>query len=386
MHDTYCDTDTVTDYHETSTEQCLTISEYVANTKVIYRTLDKHEIMQWMDQFNNEPCESTSNKQLPWIEKYRPKTLDEIMGHVRTVEIMKKFVAIRQMPHVLLYGPSGTGKTSIIRAFSRELYGKYHNIMVLELNASEERGVEVVRNKIKDFIVTKGSFVTDYKLFKLVILDEADAMTIDAQSMLRSVIEKYSENVRFCLVCNHIKKINPAIQSRCVVFKFSPVSKTYVMNKLREIIDINNIKITENSLNTIIENSKGDLRKAINTLHSSSLTYDVINNKKLIKCFGYVSNDDIKLIYKILLTQKIKDAYKNIKEITTKNFYTINDIITCISNIMITDFLTTQSIDQATFCNITINLCQIEMNLLSCPNEDIQIASLISVFHVVPKN
>src|SRR5579872_1850707 len=158
--------------------------------------------LEFMDEFREGECIESQTKEyicLPWIEKFRPNTLDDIISHENIVIALKKFIKNKQLPHLLFCGSPGTGKTSCIMACVKELYGKEKmKTMVLEINASEERGIDVVRTKIKDFIVTKGMFLEpDDVLFKMVILDEADAMTSDAQAMLRSVIEKYTENVRF---------------------------------------------------------------------------------------------------------------------------------------------------------------------------------------------
>ena len=161
---------------------------------------------------------------LPWVEKYRPKRLEDLISHEDILKTIKRFMDENRLPHLLLYGPPGTGKTSTILACARQLYkGKEFNSMVLELNASDDRGIGVVRNQIMNFASTRTIFS---KGFKLIILDEADAMTKDAQNALRRVMEKFTENVRFCLICNYLTKIIPAIQSRCTRFRFGPLTTT----------------------------------------------------------------------------------------------------------------------------------------------------------------
>ena len=148
---------------------------------------------------------------LPWVEKYRPSVLQELISHEDIIRTIRKFISEEKLPHLLFYGPPGTGKTSTILACAKELYSpKEFNSMVLELNASDDRGINVVRNQILSFASTRTIFNSGYKL---VILDEADAMTNDAQNALRRIIEKYTDNVRFCLICNYLSKIIPALQS-----------------------------------------------------------------------------------------------------------------------------------------------------------------------------
>jgi DNA replication protein DnaC len=192
--------------------------------------LSYNETMKWFKQFEENPNDieiynnNEKNKNIPWVEKYRPGSLNEIVSQTHAITSIKKFVKNRQLPHLLLYGQSGVGKTSTIMACAKEMYGDNYSIMVLNINASEERGIDVIRGKIKDFVSTKGIYTEDTtNYYKLVILDEADAITSDAQAMLRRVIENHTENVRFCLICNNVKKINYALQSRCTCFKFSPL-------------------------------------------------------------------------------------------------------------------------------------------------------------------
>ena len=138
---------------------------------------------------------------LPWVEKYRPNALQELISHEDIIKTIRKFISQDKLPHLLFYGPPGTGKTSTILACAKEIYSpKQFNSMVLELNASDDRGINVVRNQILSFASTRTIFNSGYKL---IILDEADAMTNDAQNALRRIIEKYTENVRFCMICNY---------------------------------------------------------------------------------------------------------------------------------------------------------------------------------------
>uniref|UniRef100_T1L3E1 AAA+ ATPase domain-containing protein n=1 Tax=Tetranychus urticae TaxID=32264 RepID=T1L3E1_TETUR len=198
---------------------------------------------------------------LPWVEKYRPNTLEELISHGDIVSTIQKFISERRIPHLLFYGPPGTGKTTTILAIAKQLYSqKEFSSMVLELNASDDRGIGIIRGPVLSFASTKAIFKTG---FKLVILDEADAMTQDAQDALRRIMEKYTENTRFCLICNYLSKIKPAIQSRCTRFRFGPLSSNQIVPRLDYIVSKENVNITEDGKKAILELSGGDMRKLL---------------------------------------------------------------------------------------------------------------------------
>uniref|UniRef100_A0A1D1Z8F7 Replication factor C subunit 5 n=1 Tax=Anthurium amnicola TaxID=1678845 RepID=A0A1D1Z8F7_9ARAE len=200
----------------------------------------------------------------PWVEKYRPQSLADVAAHRDIVDTIDRLTNENRLPHLLLYGPPGTGKTSTILAVARKLYGaQYHN-MILELNASDDRGIDVVRHQIQDFASTR-SFDAKYSV-KLVLLDEADAMTKDAQFALRRVIEKYTRSTRFTLICNHVNKIIPALQSRCTRFRFAPLDATHITERLQYVIKAEGIDVSESGLAAVVRLGSGDMRKALNIL------------------------------------------------------------------------------------------------------------------------
>ena len=201
---------------------------------------------------------------LPWVEKYRPNALQELISHEDIIRTIRKFISVDKLPHLLFYGPPGTGKTSTILACAKEIYSpKEFNSMVLELNASDDRGINVVRGQILSFASTRTIFNSGYKL---IILDEADAMTNDAQNALRRIIEKFTDNVRFCLICNYLSKIIPALQSRCTRFRFGPLNSEQILPRLQHVADAQNVNLTEDGKKALINLSGGDMRKVLGYL------------------------------------------------------------------------------------------------------------------------
>ena len=181
----------------------------------------------------------TISHNLPWVEKYRPESLDDIKSHDDIVSTIRHFTIQDEFPDLLLYGPPGTGKTSTILCCCREMYGPSYQTMVIHLNASDERGIEVVRQRIQDFSRTR-TFLQMSK-YKLVVLDEADAMTEEAQAALRQVIYQSRHNTRYCLICNYVTKIIPSLRSRFVILRYSP-------------IDLEELKILRSQLSNLANN------------------------------------------------------------------------------------------------------------------------------------
>jgi len=196
---------------------------------------------------------------LPWIEKYRPNSLDEIIDHNEKINTLRNLIKKRELTHLLFYGLPGSGKTSLILACAREMYGDQYRRYILELNASDERGIDTIRKKIPNFVKTASNQI------RLVILDEADALTGDAQSALRRVIEKYSKNSRFCLICNNINKIIPGLQSRCTKMRFGHLNADAIKPKLKIIIEKEKVNITDEAIDRLITLNK-DFRQILNTL------------------------------------------------------------------------------------------------------------------------
>merc|ERR1712156_78957 len=217
-----------------------------------------------ISNLNMETDLQTSVKEAPkanvtWVEKYRPGALQDLISHDDIVKTIRKFISQDKLPHMLFYGPPGTGKTSTILACAKEIYSpQQFNSMVLELNASDDRGIGIVRGQILNFASTRTIFNKGYKL---IILDEADAMTNDAQNALRRIIEKFTDNVRFCMICNYLSKIIPAPQSRCTRFRFGPLQENQIVPRLEHVATTENVNVTEDGKKALIALSGGDMGK-----------------------------------------------------------------------------------------------------------------------------
>ena len=284
-----------------------------------------------------------NKKQLPWVEKYRPNQIDNIISHQEIIQSLKKFIDKKTLPHLLFFGPPGSGKTSTIMCCAYEIYKNYTDCMVLQLNASNERGIETVRTKIKNFVSNRNSIFLPEQIrgiFKLVILDEIDSMTVEAQGMLRQTIEKNSTTTRFCLICNEIDKINIALQSRCALFRFTPLNVKDMKIKLEIICKTEKIKYDNESIDSIIKISDGDMRSAINMLQSINLTIDKkITNENVYKISGHCMPQTINNIFIILSDivkkkTKLNKSVEKIIDIVTNNNVTIFNLLDELKNII----------------------------------------------------
>ncbi|XP_048363026.1 replication factor C subunit 4 [Sphaerodactylus townsendi] len=237
---------------------------------------------------------------IPWVEKYRPKCVDEVAFQDEVVAVLKKSLEGADLPNLLFYGPPGTGKTSTILAAARELYGpELFRQRVLELNASDERGIQVVREKVKTFAqLTVSGSRSDGKPcppFKIVILDEADSMTSAAQAALRRTMERESKTTRFCLICNYISRIIEPITSRCSKFRFKPLSDKIQQQRLLDIAEKESVAVSSEAISCLVHVSEGDLRKAITLLQSATrlMGKKEVTEKVVVEIAGVVPKETL---------------------------------------------------------------------------------------------
>lgn len=310
---------------------------------------------------------------LPWVEKYRPKSLEELISQDSIVETIQRFIKNDQLPHLLFYGPPGTGKTSTILACAKQLYSPTEfNAMVLELNASDDRGIGIVRDQILSFASTKTIFK---KGFKLIILDEADAMTNDAQNALRRILEKFTENTRFCIICNYLSKIIPAIQSRCTRFRFGPLTEDKMKTRLEHIVKQENVDITNDGMKSLVYLAFGDMRKALNIMQSTHLAFNKVNEENVYNCVGHPSKNDMLNVINWLLNDDFTTIYNRLIHLKTLRGYALQDILNEVGR-----FIQLIEFPQKVLVHILDKLSDIEYRLSFGTNEKLQMSSLISTF------
>ncbi len=225
-----------------------------------------------------------------WVEKYRPNKLDDIIGQDVVIKGLKSYVAKKNMPNLMFSGHPGTGKTSTAIALVKELFGDNWRDTFIEFNASDERGIEVVRGKIKDF--ARSSTIGDAE-YKVIFLDESDALTSDAQAALRRTMENYTNICRFILSCNYSSKIIEPIQSRCSVYKFKPISDSAIIERIMYIAQEEDLDISPNAINAIIYVAQGDLRRAINALQSAAIIDKTIDADMIYKTSALAKPEEI---------------------------------------------------------------------------------------------
>ncbi len=283
-------------------------------------------------------------KSLPWVDKYRPKRLNDVVHQVEVIELLKRSIETKTLPHLLLYGPPGTGKTSTILACCYEMFGPDNlRNRVLELNASEDRGINVVRTKIMKFAQTALSNDDERfpsPAFKIIILDEADAMTIEAQSALRKIIEEHTDNTRFCFICNYINQIIEPIVSRCMKFRFKPIGDGLMVKKLKTICKNEDFNIDKKLLVKINKICHGDARKSIMMLQNLKYIYDhnnkVLTKKHIYDLSGYVSKKYIGNVLDICLDDATTVAdLIGLANHTKNNAYPIINVLQSLSHCVI---------------------------------------------------
>jgi len=259
-----------------------------------------------------------------WAEKYRPKTLGNIVNQKEIVERLKSFVKSRNVPHCIFAGPPGTGKTTAALCLTRGLYGDVYREHIMELNASDERGIDVVRDTVKTFARMKSIGEIP---FKVMILDEADNMTSDAQQALRRTMERYTETCRFILCANYSGKIIEPIQSRCAPFRFSYLPRDEHDRYLKEIAEKEGMKLSSEGLEAIFEVCSGDLRKAINTLQASASLDKPVDAKVIYSITGKASPADVRKMIKIAMDGDFIEARKQLRDMIQKYGVAGSDII-----------------------------------------------------------
>ena len=259
-----------------------------------------------------------------WSEKYRPKKLSEIINQKHAVERIKAFVEEKNIPHMLFTGPAGVGKTATALALAHDLYGENWRQNVLESNASDERGIDTIRHKIKDFARTKTMSDVGYRL---IILDESDALTAEAQQALRRTMESFTSVSRFILICNWSSRIIEPIQSRTAIFRFKTLDETDQKKYIERIVKGEKLNINKEAEDAIIYLAEGDLRKISNLLQASAALGKKITDDVVYDVASQARPDDVKKMVDSALHGKFEDARKLLQEMILKQGLSGEDII-----------------------------------------------------------
>lgn len=240
-----------------------------------------------------------------WTEKYRPRRLEEVSGQTAIIKNLQSYVTRGNLPHLIFSGPAGVGKTAAAVALARELYAETWSANFIELNASDERGIEVVRNNIKNFART---IPIGTASFKIIFLDEADALTDAAQSALRRTMERYAATCRFIFSCNYSSKIIEPIQSRCAVYRFKALPYDAITSRIRFIAAQEGLTVSEEALRAIIYVAMGDMRRAINALQSAAVLSREINPERIYELTATARPEQVQELINRALAGQFFDA------------------------------------------------------------------------------
>ncbi len=310
-----------------------------------------------------------------WTEKYRPKQLSEVIGQDDITERLSSYVKTGNLPHSLFAGPAGTGKTTCAIALAREMFQEYWHQNMNELNASDERGIQVVRTKIKDFARTAP---IGEATFKIIFLDEADALTPEAQAALRRTMERFTQTCRFILSCNYSSKIIEPIQSRCAVFRFRPLKPEAVRKYIELIAKTEKLKITEDGYNALIYVAVGDLRRATNSLQVAASLGKTISDDEVYKSTATARPEDIEELLDIAINGDFIKARGHLDLLLIEYGLSGEDIIRQIHRSVFN-----LSIPEQAKVQLVDHIGEIEFRVVEGSNERIQLEALIAHFVLV---
>lgn len=262
-----------------------------------------------------------------WTEKYRPLKFEEVVGQQEIIKRIRSLVQALNIPHLMFAGPAGTGKSTLALIIVRELFGEHWRENYLELNASDERGIDVVRQKVKDFARTKAIGNVP---FKVIFLDEADALTKEAQQALRRTMENYTNTCRFIMSCNYSSRIIEPIQSRCVVLRFKLLEKKDIAARIKLIAEKENLKVTQDAVDSLYEISEGDCRRAINLLQAAASVSPDLNSEMVRMIASEGRPKDIKVVLDYALAGDFVAARDKLLDVMLKESISGTDIIKAI--------------------------------------------------------
>lgn len=304
-----------------------------------------------------------------WTEKYRPESLDEVIGQEKIVDRLQAFAEQDSVPHLMFAGPAGTGKTTSAIALAKDIFGDEWRQNFMETNASDDRGINVVRDKIKDFARTKAVNAD----FKIIFLDEADALTQDAQQALRRTMEQFSSNTRFILSCNYSSKIIDPIQSRCAVFRFNRLEEVRVKEYITRIAESEGFKISKEAIEAVLRVSDGDLRRVTNILQTASMQTDEVEEEDIYGAAASLRPEEIRDILDKALDGDFIESRKLLSEIMIDRGLDGQDVINAIHReVMDLDISDRGKLE------VIENLGEFEFRISEGGTSDIQIEALLA--------
>lgn len=306
-----------------------------------------------------------------WAEKYRPKTLTAMMNQTEIVERLESFVKNRNVPHCIFAGPPGTGKTTAALCLARDLYGDGYREHLMELNASDERGINVVRETVKTFARIKSIGEIP---FKILILDEADNMTADAQQALRRTMEKFSESCRFILIANYSGKIIEPIQSRCAPFRFTYLGKEDQDTYLCGIADKEKVKLQPDGLEAIYEVSGGDLRRALNTLQAAASLGKPITHEIVYSVIGRANPADVRGMLNTAMKGDFISSREKLREMMLKYGVAGSDIIRQVH----IEIFKMKDVPEPWKIKLADVIGEVDFRLVQGADEEVQLSSLLA--------
>src|SRR3989338_3259756 len=312
-----------------------------------------------------------------WTEKYRPSTFDEVVGQQEIIKRTRSLVQALNIPHLLFAGPAGTGKSTLALIIVKQLFGDRWRDNYLELNASDERGIDVVRQKVKDFARTKSLGTVS---FKVIFLDEADALTREAQQALRRTMENYTNTCRFILSCNYSSKIIDPIQSRCVIMRFKLLEKKDIEKRVKFISELEKLEVDNNSIETLYEVSEGDFRRVINLMQASASISSKITSELINTLASTARPSDIKIVLEYALSGDFLNAKDKLLDIMLRDSVSGTDIIKSIQK-----EIWNLSIDNELKVKLTEKTGEIEFRMVEGSDEFIQLEALLAGFVLAGK-
>lgn len=307
-----------------------------------------------------------------WTEKYRPSAFDDMVGQQEIIKRVKSLVQAMNIPHLLFAGPAGIGKSTLALIIVKELFKEKWRENYLELNASDERGIDVVRQKVKDFARTKA---LENLPFKVIFLDEADALTNEAQNALRRTMENYSSTCRFILSCNYSSRIIDPIQSRCVVFRFKLLEKKDILKVMRTIAEREKLKLAEDALDLLYETSEGDCRRAINLLQATASISADVNFEMVRMIASSAKPKDIKVVLDYALAGDFVSSRNKLLDVMLRESISGTDIIKSIQK-----EIWNLQIEPEVKVKLTEKTGEIEFRMIEGADEFVQLQSLLASF------